>query len=987
MTRKQHISLLLLLTAVSLGTAAAWLGSATFYAAHLYFSPRLPPVDRLRDVRMQQPLRVYSRDGKLMAEYGEQRRIPVEIEAVPQPLRQAFIAAEDDRFYEHPGVDYQGIIRAGINELVAGDRSQGGSTITMQVARNFFLTREKTYLRKANEIFLALKIERELSKDKILELYLNKIYLGKRAYGVGAAAQVYYGRTIDELELAQIAMIAGLPKAPSTYNPVANPGRAVARRNYVLGRMLDLGFIDQVAHDEAASAPISASTHEVPVEAEAPYVAEMVRADMVERYGEEAAYTSGMRAYTTIDGELQAAANRAVRNGLLDYTERHGYRGPIRRLELPESARRIEIEPPLEALESPEADETADDEPVSPEGRIERGGGNGEHPDDKPDKPARVDEAGTYRFPAPEADRAIRTIGRFANIRPGLVLETFTADRDETPDEDEQETASQHFARVYLGGGQFGQFSFESADWAAPYVSVNQTGREPESLNEVVSVGDFVWLRPEAELEVEKRQPGAGSAEAAFEAPGASEDLPRHWRLGQLPEVEGALVALAPDEGAVVSLVGGFDYFKSKFNRATQARRQPGSGFKPFVYSAALEHGFTAATIINDAPVVFDDPALEAKWKPENYSGKFYGPTRLREGLVHSRNLVSIRLLIALGIVNARDYAMRFGFPADALPRNLSLALGSGNVTPMEMAVGFAAFANGGFKVDPYYLDRVEDVDGDTLWVADYQVACLECFIKETDPEVLENDYLVDYPEMPGEAGPVAEEQATKGASAHGEAPSDTEPDSVQTDARPGETTGDAQDDPESPENEEAEVGDAPSPPPRRVVSQAPRITEPRVNYIMNSMLRDVIKRGTGRRALELGRSDLAGKTGTSNDEHDAWFNGFNMKYVASAWVGFDSQKSLGRREPGGRAALPIWKDYMRVALDGVPEKTPKQPEGIVSIRIDAQTGLLASGAGGETLFEIFRAEHVPTQKADAAGEGANGSGDDNGDSVTEDLF
>lgn len=942
--RKRHkISLIIVLALISLGSAAAWFGAAAFYGAHLYFTPRLPSVEVLKDVRMQQPLRIYSADGMLIAEYGEKRRIPLAIDRIPEKVKQAFIAAEDDRFHEHPGVDYRGLIRAAVNQALTGDRSQGGSTITMQVARNFFLTREKTYLRKINEIFLALQIERELPKDKILELYLNKIYLGKRAYGVAAAAQVYYGRTLDELDLAEIAMIAGLPKAPSTYNPIANPGRALQRRGYVLGRMHELGYITDGEYEQASAAPLTAGAREVAVEAEAPYLAEMVRADILERYGEEA-YTSGLKVYTTIDTRLQKAANRAIRNGLLAYTRRHGWRGPIRRLELPDGVETVEIRPedsPADGLRG------LVDEPAPAEGIIERAGA--------PESGTAESGAGdgtVHQLSQTEAELLIEGPGRFVDLRPALVLaigELVTPEAGEDGEEPEPVQS----ARLYLGKGEYGELSLASARWAAPYITVNSTGDEPDSLDDVLAVGDLVWVRP-AGAEPGEAEEGGTPAE-----PETGETSAGRWRLSQLPQAEGALVSLNPENGAVVSLVGGFDYFKSKFNRAAQARRQPGSGFKPYIYSAALENGFTAASIINDAPVVFDDPALEGKWKPENYSGRFYGPTRLREGLVHSRNLVSIRLLIELGIVKARNYARRFGFPDEALPRDLSLALGSGNVTPLEMSRGFAVFSNGGFYVEPFYIDRIEDADGNVLWLADYELACLECFLEETDPEVLERDYIVDYA--------LLETLETESDTPAG------------TGAATGEELPAAG---EGGEESEAEL-------PRRRVSQARRVMEPRVNYIMNSMLRDVVKRGTGRRALALGRNDLAGKTGTSDDEHDAWFNGFNGKYVASVWVGFDNPQPLGRREPGGRAALPVWIDFMRTALDGVPEQLPKQPDGIVSIRIDARTGLLASGASGESLFELFREEKVPTRKASTTDYGPGGSenGGEPGNGVTEELF
>jgi penicillin-binding protein 1A len=640
--------LLLKLTAIVLilGMAGGLFGALAIYGAYLYLSPGLPPVASLKDVHLQEPFRIYSRDGKLLGEFGEKRRIPLSISEIPLRIQQAFLAAEDDRFYEHPGVDYQGILRAVVNQIMKGDKSQGGSTITMQLARNFFLSNEKTYLRKINEIFLALQIEKELPKEKILELYLNKIYLGKRAYGVAAAARTYYGKSVNELTLAETAMIAGLPKAPSTDNPVANPTRAVVRRNYVLSRMLDLGFIDKAQYEEAVSAPVTAGVHERAPEVDAPYVAEMVRAFVIERYGEEA-YNSGLKVYTTLDGDLQAAANKAVQNGLLDYERRHGYKGPIRHIELPAEATVI-------ALVSGE-EQTAAEEAAAGSASPDKAAGAAPAGEASAEQAAPKVSNGALMLPQGDADRMLKEIGAFGNVQPGLVL----GFRSEEKGADSGKTGTEgplEYADLYLGDARYGRMTFEGAQWARRYINVDQRGPEPGALQDVVKVGDVVWISM------------------------AGED---RWELAQLPDVEGALVSLNPQNGAIVSMVGGYDYSRSKFNRAVQAKRQAGSSFKPFFYTAALDNGFTAASIINDAPVVFDDPALEGKWRPGNYSGKFYGPTRLREGLVKSRNLVSIRLLIALGVGKARAYVKRFGFTDESLPRDLSLALGSGTVTPL----------------------------------------------------------------------------------------------------------------------------------------------------------------------------------------------------------------------------------------------------------------------------------------------------------------
>ena len=959
MSTKRKIFLVLVLSAISLGSAGAWFGAGALYAAYLYLNPKLPEVDTLKDVRMQEPLRVYSRDGKLIGEFGESRRIPILVEDVPEPLIQAFLAAEDERFEEHPGVDYRGLIRAAVNLALTGEKTQGGSTITMQVARNFFLTRERTYTRKLNEIFLALKIERELSKDDILELYLNKIFFGKRALGVAVAAQVYYGKELHELDLAQFAMIAGLPKAPSRYNPIVNPDRAMTRRNYVLSRMYNLGFIGEDEYLAASGAPITAKTHDFEVEVEAPYVAEMARAEMVERYGEERAYTSGMRVYTTIDGKLQTAANLALRHGLIAYEERHGYRGPIKQVAVPAGTELIKITEPDEQDEAGELAIAPPLEQLEPEPQpdTQQAEATTEAEESEPEKPF-------YELPLEEANRLIADVTRFGNIFPGLILEVIQREVEANADAKKDQPTTIEIAKVFLGEGQYAELALDAAKWAAPFVSVNKKGKEPKSLNDVLEIGDVVWLRYDAQSVL---------------------------HLAQSPEVEGALASLDPRSGAIISLVGGFDYYKSKFNRALQAKRQPGSGFKPFIYSAALENGFTTASIFNDAPVVFDDPALEGKWRPENYSSKFYGDTRLRHALIHSRNLVSIRLLIALGIKKAQAFARRFDFDDQALPRDLSLALGSGTLTPLELVSGFAVFANGGHKVKPFYIDRVEDTEGNILELANYDLACLQCFVDRIDPILLERNYTVQWPVPEVEKSEAGEETALDDTTAPAEPEVEQTAESLAVSDEIGVNFAD---DTEAAEDElntisdefEAELAYVE---PKRLLTQAEQIVDPRVIYIMNSILRDVVKMGTGRRALALGRNDIAGKTGTTNDELDAWFNGFNHKYVTSVWVGYDSLQTLGRGEQGGVSALPIWLEYMRTALENVPEELPKQPEGLVSIRIDAKTGLLASTTTSESLFELFRVENVPTERSEEAGVAIDGGEDgiEIGTTVTEELF
>ena len=790
---------------VLLAVLAAAIGVGGTY---WYLAPKLPSAEALRDVRLQVPLRVYTRDHELLAEFGEKRRKPLRLDEVPERLVQAILAGEDDRFFEHPGVDWQGLTRAVLYLVRTGEKGPGGSTITMQVARNFFLSREKTYIRKLNEILLALKIEREFTKDEILELYVNKIFLGQRAYGVGAAAQVYYGVPVAELTLPQLAMIAGLPKAPSRFNPVANPKQAVVRRNYVLRRMLELGYIAQDEHDEARDGPVTAKVHGLAVEVEAPYVAEMVRARMEEMYGSDV-YTAGYKVYTTLDGRLQGAADAALRQALLEYDARHGFRGSERNVASGEEA-----EPPQDVLED---------------------------------------------------------IAEVGGLVPAVVTSV-----------DKRNVAA--WARN-VGAVEIG---FESMEWARPYIDENRRGDEPKGADAVLKAGDVIRVRP----------------------------AENGWTFAQLPDVEGALVSLDPNDGSIVALTGGFDFYRSKFNRATQAERQPGSSFKPFIYSAALEHGYTPASIINDAPVVFEDPSLKSAWRPENYGGKFFGPTPLRTALYKSRNLVSIRLLRDIGIDFALEHIARFGIDVESLPRGLSLALGSGVLTPLELATGYGVLANGGYAVEPYFIDRVLDGDDTLLFAADPLVVCRDC----DDEEAMT---------VSASTAPADGEGAGAALSAEAGADSGT-----------GSPTG-------LPGSER----------------RAPRAIDARNAWLMYSLMRDVIRRGTGRKARVLERDDIAGKTGTTNDQYDAWFSGFSPGLVATAWIGFDEFRPLGQRETGARAALPMWIAYMKEALEGVRQREIPPPEGIVTVRIDPETGELAGASHEGGVFESFRTERVPNNR------------------------
>jgi penicillin-binding protein 1A len=792
---------------------------------------QLPSTESIKELRLEEPLRIYTADGKLMGEFGAERRAPLDYSELPPVVVQAFLAAEDDRFFEHPGVDWQGLARAAWVLLTTGDKSQGGSTITMQLARNVFLTSERTYTRKAREILLALQIERDLSKEDILELYLNKIFLGNRAYGVGAAAQVYFGRDLHDLTLAQTALLAGLPKAPSRDNPTANPERARERRDYVLRRMHQLGYISELDYQAALAEPVTTQTERPLVDVDAHYVAEMVRAELFGRHGDDI-YGQGFTVTTTLDSALQAAANEALRRALRDYDERHPYRGPEAAL-------------PAEALAE-----------VSPGDR-------------DADQPRAL------------LDAALDTLPPIVGLMPAVVVDFTT-----TPKPKLKVLARDH-SLIEIAG--------EDLEWAQLKAAA-------------LKRGDIVRITRR----------------------GAS------WRLTQVPKVQGAFVALDPRDGAIRALAGGYDFFDGKFNRVIQARRQPGSGFKPFLYSAALAYGFTPASVILDAPVVFDDPALEDTWRPENYTGKFYGPTRLREALVQSRNLVSIRLLQAVGLPFARTFTSQFGLPVERMPNDLTLALGSATFTPLEIARGYAVFANGGFLVEPHFIAQIVGPDGTVLFKSQPAVACPEC------PEAR-----------------IAEAGGALVTPAPGEPPPSTEP--------------------------AAGTATAPTPVPPVTLADgtplAPRVMDPRLVYLMRDMLRDVVTSGTGAKARELGRNDLAGKTGTTNEEADAWFNGFSSRMVAISWVGYDQPTPLGRGEVGGRAALPMWMDFMAVALKGQKEHWPERPPGLVSVRINPANGNLAAAGDPGAVFEVVQAEHVPPPDSEGPPSGSPEEGE------AEDLY
>ena len=814
-----------------LGTlGAVWVLAAVY----LYLAPGLPDVETLRDVRLQTPMRVYTRDGDMIGQFGEQKRNPLAYEEIPQQFIDALLAAEDDGFFRHRGIDFGGLLRA-VSELVlTGEKGSGGSTLTMQVARNYFLTLERTFLRKFNEILLAIEIERRLTKQEIFELYVNRVFLGHRAYGFEAAAQTYYGKSIADLTLAQHAMLAGIPKSPSRNNPLSGPAAGKVRRDWILGRMETLGYIDVVARDEARARPVTAAQHGARITLDAGYAAEMVRHQMLKRYG-ISAYTAGYNVYTTLASDLQEVAQQSVIDGLVTYDGRHGYRGPERRL----------------LGEVPLAD---------PEG-ADPGPSDGIAPD------------------------------------PALPLEAWVDILDATPDITGMRAAivisvDEEGVDLLLAGDRRGRLPFDHgiAD-ARPYISEDRRGPKPKTPAEVLSVGDLIRVSPLAEQ--------------------ADDDPAARWHLAQVPEAQAALIALDPNDGAIVSLVGGSDFTRSKFNRATQAQRQPGSNLKPFLYSAALDRGFTAASIVNDAPIVMQDASLEGVWRPENDGGRFLGPTRLRTALTRSRNLVSIRLLQQIGVRAFIDYATELGFDTSEFAPDLSLALGTHAMAPLDVATAYAILANGGYRVEPYLIERIEDLSGDVIFQATPAVVCRECDdVPAKDP----------FPDQGPDEG--LEEELSMEAI--------------------------------------LDAGNAGAAP------RAPRVMDERVHYIIDSILMDVIRRGTGRKARVLERNDIAGKTGTTNGPVDAWFSGYNPDLVTTAWVGFDGYGRLGQREFGGTAALPIWIDFMREALAGRPERPRRLPAGISHVRIDPDTGLVSTAEDRGAIFEYFRIENLP----DGADEG-----------------
>ncbi len=695
--------------------------------------PKLPSLDALTDYKPKIPLRIFSADNVLIGEFGEERRAFTPINQVPPLMIQALLAAEDERFYEHGGIDYLGVLRAIVSNVLSGHTQSGASTITMQVAKNFYLSNEKTYTRKFNEALLSFKIEHNLSKDQILELYINQIYLGQRAYGFASAAQTYFGKNLKDLSIAEFAMLAGLPKAPSAYNPIVNPKRATLRQMYVLRRMAELNFINPKQYQAAQTEQLifKRSNQQFPIHAE--YVAEMVRQMMLKKY-QDATYTQGFKVYTTINSQAQQDAYTALRSGILEYDARHGYKGPEGFVDA--------------ALLSTQQDE--------------------------------------------QLDETLSNTKDADELRAAIVL-----------------SSNVNQVTAYLQGGE--------------KITIQGNGLRfvKSALSEKTPPANRI--RPGAIIRVNATEKG--------------------WAISQLPKVEGAIVAISPNSGAVQALVGGFDFSNNNFNHVTQAWRQPGSSFKPFIYSASLERGVTPATMINDAPLVIEVGGQ--RWEPKNYDGRFSGMTSVRRALTFSKNLVSVRILQAIGTDYAQQHLTRFGFDPKQHPAYLTMALGAGSVTPLQMAEGYAVFANTGYRVRSYFVDRIEDNHGKIL--------------AKTQPEI---------------AG-----------------------------------------------------------------QNAPRTLDARNAFIMSSMMADVIRMGTATKAKALGRNDLAGKTGTTNDAIDAWFAGFQPSLVTITWIGFDQPKSLGARETGGAAALPIWVNFMSKALKNVPEAPWQMPEGLIAKTTETERG------------------------------------------------
>jgi len=806
------------------------LGVGTIFGFYLYVKPELPDVATLKDVELQTPMQVFSQDGKLISQFGEKRRIPVSYDEIPQHLIEALIATEDSRFYDHPGIDPIGITRAAIVVAMSGSAKQGASTITQQLARNFFLSNEKKIMRKIKEIFIAIHIEQLLTKQEIMELYVNKIFLGYRSYGFGAAARVYFGKDLQDLTLSEQATLAGMPKAPSTMNPIYSLERATHRRNVVLKRMLDEKYITEEEYQQARDEEIVSRYHGAEIELNAPYVAELARAWMVSRYGQEAAYTSGMNIYTTVDSKLQEAANKSAINNLIAYDERHGYRGAEKVLW-------------------------------------------------KKDQPA---------FDQEQIEKTLRKVPTYGELIPAVVTQV----------EGKQATVV-----VKSNGTQ--TLNWDGIKWARKFRNDDRQGAAPKKASDVLAVGEQVWVR-QIETPIEKE-------ESTFA-----------WHLSQVPNANTAFTAMNPENGAVLALVGGFNFVHNKFNRATQSVRQVGSSIKPFIYSAAIDKGLTLATLINDAPVNQWDKSQGTAWRPKNSPPTYVGPTRLRIGLAQSKNVMAVRVLREVGLDETREYLTRFGFNIDQLPRSETIALGAGSLTPIKMAQGYSVFANGGYYVEPFYISKVEGPFGDVEFEATPKTICRKgCDTPVVNVE--ENEF---------------QEQDV----------------------------------------EVAETSDQPQ--------YAPQVISEQTAFLVREMMYSNIWgggnwrdgtgwNGTGWRAQKLERRDIGGKTGTTNDSKDAWYNGYAPGMVAVAWVGFDDHnRKLGRTTPnsnlgngqtsgaeaGAKTAQPAWVDFMHDALKDTMPQAKVIPPGIVRVRIDRDTGLLTNKFDSTSMFEYFEEGTEPTE-------------------------
>lgn len=787
-----------------------FLGTASIYGMYKYVEGELPDVATMKDIRLQIPMQVYSADNELIAQYGEKRRIPLPLAEIPPLMIKAFIATEDSRFYDHHGIDPIGIFRAVTVMASSGHASQGASTITQQLARNFYLSPEKTLMRKAKEAFLAIRIEQLFTKDEIMELYLSKIYLGNRAYGVGAAAYVYFGKTVDELTLSEIAMIAGLPKAPSTFNPLYSYDRAVSRRNVVLSRMFEEKYITQDQYEQAKNEKIVASYHAPKIDFSAPYLAEMARQTLFDKYGEDA-YTDGYKVYTTVIRKDQEAATTAVRNNLIDYDTRHGYRGPAEVLW--------------------KQNETA--------------------------------------WTAEQIVEKLKKMPTYGPLMPAVVTSA---------------TASE--AQVMLADGSQIPITMTGVRWARKFISDTQQGAAPRAVNAVMQVGEQIWVRK----------------------------VKDNWWLGQVPDVNAAFVALNPNDGAIIALVGGFDFNMSEFNRVTQSLRQVGSNIKPFLYTAAMDKGLTLSSLLNDVPISRWDAGAGSDWRPKNSPPRYDGPIRLRQGLGQSKNVVMVRAMRAMGVDYAADYLTRFGFPAENINRTEALALGAPSFTPMQMVRGYAVMANGGYLIDPYYISKIENHNDEVIFEANPKIACPDC----TDIPVIYGD--------------TERTIASKGI----------DDDSTEEVTQSDNTVI------QEPTMELTTAADLNG---SSADQYAPHvINTPLAFLIRDAMMTNIYGEpgwsGTGwRAARDLGgRRDIGGKTGTTNSSKDAWFSGYGPDVVASAWIGFDdNRRTLGRGEAGAKSAQPMWDDFMKSILAGVPVKTMKPPKGVISVSIDSRTGQLGS--------------------------------------------